>query len=196
MLSFKGYTIFCAFAVLTLTLRSFFVVADAQSAKIGLLPVRSGVFAVHLETQERAYRVNQPVLIKMELVNKSDDLLAVVPEAPWYITDLVVHDRRGSVVQPTTKKFPARGSPGSFLMQPHSTQLLRWGNLNNEPEEWVDLGKWGYAPLPPGEYTITAIPTPDAAVNPTPNADAEHIAPRITAPYSVQSNELHITVVP
>ena len=40
-----------------------------------------------------------------------------------------------------------------FTLDPHDPLVLSYG-----PEVWVRLRSFGYAPLAPGRYTLTAIP--------------------------------------
>ena len=154
------------------------------------VPVRAGIFEVRLEAEKQIYHLNEPVRVRVYLVNDSDETFTVSGIPPWYLTNLAVTDQQGDVLHPFGKTS-AHNKPVGLRMEPHSAKALGWYDKDEKPLEWIDIANWGYAALPAGKYTIAAIPTVFAY-----EVRGDTILGRMVTPNDVRSNVLHIAVVP
>jgi hypothetical protein len=144
---------------------------------VGISPAYSGAdveragmavdgFALRLSTSSATYKVGEPILLKLELINQSSGPLVIQPLTPWDAAELIVL-RNGS------EKVHASGSPSpkhwksiaQMQLNPGETYAFRsWQpDAPSGVAYFHPLSYWGYQQLPAGQYTIFATPLPVSA---------------------------------
>lgn len=117
---------------------------------------------LHLTASQTTYRVGDPVLVKLEVFNRSSDVIAVSDVVPWDAATLVLL-RDGTVVAPSSSSVSGWHTrfPGQPKVQPGQSYAYRyWGSLGSGPTAFFyPITDWGYwQRLPAGHYTIIATP--------------------------------------
>jgi hypothetical protein len=117
--------------------------------------------ALHLTASQSTYSEGQPILLKVEAVNESPDVVAVRQVAPWHAVTLTVM-RDGAPIKPTGNVAPLDWRFGAnAMLKPGQSYVYRWrtDSPTHTPVYFNALSYWGYPSLPPGHYTIVASPS-------------------------------------
>lgn len=133
---------------------------------------------LRIETGQSTYRVGDSITVRLAFTNQASLPIAFITFPPWGEARLVVTDAAGRVVAPPLRPAPV------YLVSTHreelpggQTHIRGWEN-----REWFSLRMWGYAPLGPGQYTISGAPL--------------LVVPGASADSTVRSNRVTITVAP
>lgn len=109
---------------------------------------------VLIETSQSAYRIGEPIGVRVSLVNTSDQRIAFFSSGTQYDVDLIVAGSDGQRVKATGHKVPpaaSSGAPAVLL----AGQTVPWGWREGD---WMYLSEWGYELREPGTYTIRGLP--------------------------------------
>jgi hypothetical protein len=158
-------------------------------------PTRAGVFGLRIESNKTAYRLGEPIRLRVTLRNNTDEHLAVIGAPPAGLCDLRILDGRGRPlprVGARQTKLP-RDGVGAIDFPARKSMVLWWADPAKHLaiEQWVDVASWGYDIDRPGSYTITAFPTLDAFVRSEQNSG---IGASFTTSQGDASNRLRISV--
>jgi hypothetical protein len=134
---------------------------------------------VRIETDRATYGVHDTVTVRLTLTNGGQDSLRVVGVPPWRAVRLIVTSADGrSVASTLPTDFRHFMSGRSIRLDPGRPVTLGYGG-----QQWTAVRSFGYGPLVPGQYTLTAVPL---VQGPDVQEDVE----------TVRSNRVAITVAP
>jgi hypothetical protein len=119
-----------------------------------------GDVSLRLASSADTYQPGESVMLQVRATNETSRTLTLVAYAVWHLVRIRVLDAAGQVVQPKVSPFYLDWhSAFPFLTWPSKSTLILDGPSDASEQvilEWIDLAKWGYAPLAPGRYVISA----------------------------------------
>ena len=97
--------------------------------------------------------------VRVTIVNTTGAVLNVYAVRPRNLIDIIVHDSRGNIVQPTKNVLFTYSTVAMspIVLQPGQSYTVG----ANDPDlnrGWIPLTNWGYPDLQKGSYTISARP--------------------------------------
>ena len=168
-----------------------------RSAVIGPgppLPARCCIIETRLESNKAVYHVGEPIMLRVTLINRSEQRIYFLPVAP-YSMKLGVADGSGKQLVSSGARGPylAEGRPLTIPLDPGKAAATGY----NDPRiheahvvapwrEWEDVKDWGYDLTQAGAYTIDIRSGTIAAI--------EDGAAEFRTPVG-QSNTVHITII-
>ena len=126
-------------------------------------PQPEAVVRLRLTTSQHTFAAGQPILLKVEAVNISEEVIAVSEVVPWTAAQLVVA-RDGDVIafDPLSLAGQRSSFPAQFKLQPGEAYAYRYAEAlptGAGLQFFYPLSNWGYPQtLPSGHYTIVALP--------------------------------------
>jgi hypothetical protein len=119
------------------------------------------LLALHLDASQHVFKLGEPITIELSVTNASSDALSVPPVTPWEAAKLIVRRNDDTIVKPSTSPVAYHwGFAGHAVLQPGQSYTYRW--RQSKPPYALTffnpISYWGYQELPPGNYTITAVP--------------------------------------
>jgi hypothetical protein len=155
---FQG-TVFVILAMATTPMS----MAEAQSSEtIGI-----DTFSIRMETDKAAYRLGEPIKVRLMIHNNSGQTYRLSALAPWGMFRLEILDGQGD-------PLPSKGLTVGYRMSPTDLRRYPPGTTHTltfaEPAdsstvgEWAPIDYWGYRLTEPGSYTLIAIPNNHLAV--------------------------------
>jgi hypothetical protein len=132
--------------------------ASAVSVSDARTPVvRAGIFKIRIESDHSAYKLGDPIQIRVLVTDETAVPYAALVAPPWGICKLIIVDAQNMPVV----------SPGSFTWRmslaamyefaPGATVIASYDD-RGQTRQWADIAWWGYHLTKPGQYTITAVP--------------------------------------
>lgn len=134
---------------------------------------------VRIETARASYSTSDTIAVRLTLTNTGAVPLEVSGTPPWRAVQLIVTGADGRPVTPSMPKdFRHFISTRTLVMDPAKPIVLGYGG-----QRWTALQSFGYGPLAPGQYTLTAVPLVQG-----PAVDEDIM--------TVRSNQVTVTITP
>lgn len=133
-------------------------------------PVRSGIIAIHIESDNSVYRVDEPIKLRVTLINKSGEKLDLPDGPPYVMTNLEVFDDKGKGLSSTGQQGVACGNCGngtrSLELDPGKPVIIGYFDPDGHwsYQEWANIRHWGYDITRAGNYTLVVAPSPNVVV--------------------------------
>ena len=126
------------------------------------LPVRSGIITARIEADKSAYRLGEPIQLRLSLTNITRRTIYVVDdEPPYWNSDLQVFDADGKRLSPTRGRGRCicEGRTSTVPLNPGKSVVYEYNDPYSRGalREWADLSRWGYELPKPGGYTLRAV---------------------------------------
>ena len=126
------------------------------------LPVSSGIIMARIESNKTVYHIGEPIMLRVTLINISDQRIFFFPAAP-YSMDLDVIDGSGRPRVSSGRRGPWNGElrlntipldPGQSAVTGYNDPRIHEAHVIAPWREWEDLRDWGYDLTQVGNYTI------------------------------------------
>lgn len=117
--------------------------------------------ALQLSVPQRAFKIGQPVTIEISVVNRSAGTVSVPPTTPWDATTLIVRRNDNTIVNPSNAPVPYHWRFAGHAVLQHGQRYTYYWRESQPPYTstyFNPISDWGYQQLPPGHYTIVAVP--------------------------------------
>lgn len=152
------------------------------------LPVRSGAITARIESDKTAYRLGEPIRLRLWLMNTTGSEIDYIAAAPYEISDLHVL-KDGHQLSPSEGRGPCfcQGRVYAIPLQPGKSVLVEYNDKRNSGalSEWAYIRDWGYELSDPGYYSLSVSPTVNAI---------GMTGPEFRTSAAGRSNVLHITI--
>ena len=125
----------------------------AQTAAPAARPSTRAV-RVRIETDRATYGPGDTIAVRLTLVNAGPVPLVVSNRTPWDAVRLIVTGPHGRVIAPTRPLDRRSYRSAHGITLPPGTAFVQ----SYAHREWTALRSFGYGPLAPGRYTLTAVP--------------------------------------
>jgi hypothetical protein len=152
-------------------------------------PVHSGIITARLEADKSVYRVGEPIMLRLTLINRTGQKIFYVVAAPYEISTLEVTNAGGEVLSRSVGLGPCvcQGRTQTVALGPGKPVVVAYDrNGGGAFREVADIKDWGYVLRYLGKYTVIA----HLSVNAIGVSEQE-----FTTSPSDESNAVHITIL-
>lgn len=132
------------------------VIAPTQLSASAPLPLRTGIFKIHIEANKNSYTLGEPIYLRLTVTNMTGQVYSFERQPPSWITGLIIRDANGSQCV-SDGGVGNRGYMVGYTLQPGSSISPTFELGNAAASEWEDIKWWGCHLTKPGVYTITAV---------------------------------------
>ena len=151
------------------------------------LPVRSGVITAQLESDKSVYHVGEPVMLRLTLINRTDQKVFYGVAAPYELSALEVFTAEGKVLSRSVGPGPCSDCEGRTVtapLDPGKPVVVVYDRTGTGAfREVAAVKDWGYVLRYPGTYTIIAhlnvaaigVSGPEFITSPTDKSNAVQI---------------------
>lgn len=149
----------CAIAVVLLLTPDSKGYANTPPVHSAVIPVRSGVITARLESDKSVYRVGEPILLRLTLINRTGQTVFYGVLPPYVLSTLEVLDAERRALSPSgglgPRIFEGRGN--SMPLVPGKPVVVEYDRSGRgDFRDVADIKDWGYVLNQPGKYTIVA----------------------------------------
>ena len=166
---------------------------QALTAQPLSVPVAHDVISARLESNKPVYRVGQPIMLRLTLINRTTHDIFFFPGAPYTISDLKVFNAEGTLVPSLGAQHEicaagCGGHPYTVKLDPGKPVIVEFNDRESHwaLREWADIRRWGYDLRTAGSYSLVAFPKVTALSVGT---------SEFTTLPADKSNKIHITIV-
>ncbi|MFY9719234.1 MAG: hypothetical protein WAK16_06260 [Candidatus Cybelea sp.] len=125
------------------------------SAAQEAVQTRPGLLQIKLETKQRTYRPNEPIELRVSIINRTSHRYLLECGPPYDICRLTVRGENGISVRSSGAWGYSNNQIGSWDFPPGTTRVDAFPNPNGHGGlEWAELTRWGYDLQKPGTYTL------------------------------------------
>lgn len=128
----------------------------------GPWPLEHHAVSLRLMSSAGTYRTGEPVMLQVRATNETSRTLTLSANAVWHIIDIRVLDAAGQVVKPKFGPYYLDWHVAlPYMTWPSKAMMVLDGPGHQGDQvvlKWIDLAMWGYTPLAPGRYVISATP--------------------------------------
>jgi hypothetical protein len=108
--------------------------------------------AIELSAKDAVIRQGEPILLRVQLLNRERATVSTTVLAPWDAVTLLIQGPDGQIIRQSSPAIFGYKSLVDTLIAPGGTFTLRW-----QGSEFNPISDWGYATaFAPGRYTIVA----------------------------------------